>query len=113
VVVEGHRRGHVGADHRPVLAQSVVALDRAVHALLGGHLQHSCLGQQPDVPVHAGLGDVGQARAQVRGRERVPAGHGEHDPQPDRMHEQAERVHPRTIPYLVPFPKLEKDGGQM
>ena len=68
-------------------------------------------GQQADVPVQGGLGDVGQAGAQVRGGEYPPAGHGVHDAQPHRVQEQVKCLHHATIPYLVLFPKLGKQGG--
>jgi len=83
-----------------------VAFDGAVHALFVGNFQHSCLGQQPDVPVHGGLGDVGQASAQVGGGPCAPAGHRVHDAQPDRVEEQVKSVHRLTFPHLVPFPQL-------
>ncbi len=38
-----------------------------MHPLLALDLEHPRLGQQADVPVHAGLGDIGHADAQVGG----------------------------------------------
>ena len=82
-----------------------------MHPLLAFHLQHSGLGQQSDVPVHGGLGHVGQVSAQVGGRADAPAGNGVHDPQPDWVQKQVRRVHDKTIPHLVLLPNWEMQIG--
>jgi hypothetical protein len=79
VVVQRHRCGRILVDQRPVPAQPVAAFDGAVHPLFAFHLQHSRSGQQADVPVQGGLGDVWQAIAQVGCGEYLPTGHGVHD----------------------------------
>src|SRR4051812_15709389 len=85
-----------------------MALDSAAYAPFFGHFQDFAVGEQVDVPVHHGLRDVRQQRAELGGGERPVAAHGVHDPQPYRVTQQFQRVHYRTISHRDTFRKIRE-----
>jgi hypothetical protein len=70
-----------------------VAFDGTAHPPLVSLLEQAGGGQQRDLPVHGGLGDVGHAGAKLGGRDGPPVEHGVHDAQPHRVQDQGQRVH--------------------
>ena len=119
VVLQRHRGGRLPVDDRPRPVQTVATFDSAVHPMLAHDFEHPRLGQQGDMAVDSGLGNIGQSGAQLGGGAHAPARHRVDDAQPHRVQEQVERVQHRYDPISGTIFKVEKSrvlgstpGGQ-
>lgn len=109
VIIQSHRPCRLRVDERPVAPKPVGTLDGPADSMLPDHLQDAFVHQHAYLAIQARLWHIGQAGAEVRDRTRAATGHGVNDAQPHRVQENSHDVHVQTIPYLVPFPKMEME----